>query len=93
LSSVGGSRDFSQDSSMNKKPGNLNPITSNGLKLVKPQELSLDLIMPSAIKGVKQPPYLASISPQTTQNQTSNAGGAGVSGNSVTSILQNMRTP
>eukprot|EP00347_Sterkiella_histriomuscorum_P022565 403338002 len=83
----GAPREHSHDTSVMKKQQNSNHINGNGIKVVKPQELSLDLIMPSQMKNGKQMP---SIGPQSTQNQNSNQIG---SGNSVTQILQNMRTP
>lgn len=51
-------RDMSQDPppTGHKKTNSLGPLASingSGIKYVKPQELNLDMIVPSSLKGVK----------------------------------------
>jgi hypothetical protein len=51
-------RDMSQDppATGHKKTNSLGPLASingSGIKYVKPQELNLDMIVPSSLKGVK----------------------------------------
>lgn len=51
-------RDTSQDppATGHKKTNSLGPLASingSGIKYVKPQELNLDMIVPSSLKGVK----------------------------------------
>ncbi len=53
-----GPRDASQDppATGHKKTNSLGPLTSlngSGIKYVRPQELNLDMIVPSTMKGAK----------------------------------------
>jgi|LauGreDrversion4_2_1035121.scaffolds.fasta_scaffold342007_1 hypothetical protein len=77
-----------------KKTNSLGPLASingSGIKYVKPQELNLDMIVPSSLKGVKPSNSTMGGAGSNQQNIPTGLGTGGP--NNVSSILQNLRTP
>jgi hypothetical protein len=66
-------------------------INGSGIKYVKPQELNLDMIVPSSLKGVK--PSNSTMGGGGTNQQTIPTGLGTGGPTNVSSILQNLRTP